>query len=263
MMELFQSPIFQMTAVSVAVGLAAALLGVFVILRKLSYFPDALAHAGLAGVALGLLLNVNIVLGAAVFSLLMALGIASLERKKIIGLDTIIVIFFSTSLALAVIIAEFLQVSEDDLIGYLFGDISKINFTTFILAVCVALIVSVILIIKFKVWTKIAFHPDLAAIEGVKVKWENYLFMLLLALFVAISIRVVGTVLVGPLLVIPAATASNFGRSFKGVFIATIIFSLASVIIGLALSSITNISVGPLIVLVAAGFFGISLLFKR
>ncbi|MFH1193529.1 MAG: metal ABC transporter permease [bacterium] len=263
MIELIQSPIFQMVAVSIAVGLAAALLGVFVILRKLSYFPDALAHAGLAGVALGLLLNVNIILGAAVFSLLMAFGIAFLERKKIIGLDTIIVIFFSTSLALAIIIAEFLRVSEEDLIGYLFGDISKINFSTFILAVIVALLVSAILIMKFKNWTKISFHPDLAAIEGIKVKWENYLFMLLLALFVAISLRVVGTVLVGPLLVIPAAAASNFGRSFKGVFIATIVFSLASVIVGLAISGIFHISVGPLIVLVAAAFFGLSLLFKR
>lgn len=263
MMELFQSPIFQMIAVSAAVGLSAALLGVFVILRKLSYFPDALAHAALAGVALGLLLNINIILGAAAFSLLMALSIAFLERKKIIGLDTIIVIFFSASLALAVAIAEYMRASEEDLIGYLFGDISKVNFTTFVLAAAIVLALAFVLILKFKVWTKIAFHPDLAAIEGVKVNWENYLFMVLLALFVAVSIRLVGTILVGPLLVIPAAAANNFGRSFKEVFIGTIILSLASVIGGLVLSNITHISVGPLIVLVAAALFGLSLLFKR
>lgn len=262
-MDFIQSQTFQMIIVAFSVGLAAALLGVFVILRKLSYFPDALAHAALAGVALGLLLHINIILGAAVFSLLMAASIAALERKKIIGLDTVIVIFFSAALALAVAVAEYLHVSEEDLIGYLFGDISKVNFATFVLAIAIVLLLVLVLILKFRVWTKISFHPDLAAIEGVKVNWENYLFMMLLALFVAVSIRLVGTILVGPLLVIPAATANNFGQSFKGVFIGTIVFSLASVAAGFFISGITQISIGPIIVLVAAGFFGLSLLFKK
>jgi zinc transport system permease protein len=262
-LEFLQSDLARMLIIGISIGLTAAMLGVFVILRKLSYFPDALAHAALAGIALGILLNINVVVGAAIFGLIMALGVAYLERKKILGLDTIIVIFFSASLALAVIIAELLRVSEEDLMGYLFGDISKITSETLILAVSVGILAIFILSIKFKTWTKISFHEDLAAIEGVRVKRENYLFMLLLALFVAISIRVVGTILIGPLLVIPAATANNFGRGFKWVFILAVLFSLLAVVLGIAIALPLGISVGPAIVLVAAAFFIVSLIFKR
>lgn len=263
MYDFLGSELFQMLAVGIAVGLTAAMLGVFVILRKLSYFPDALAHAALAGIALGILLNINVIFGAALFGLIMAFGVAYLERKKILGLDTIIVIFFSASLALAVIIAELLRVSEEDLMGYLFGDISKITGETLILALLVGILAVFILAFKFKTWTKISFHEDLAAIEGVNVKRENYLFMLLLALFVAVSIRVVGTILIGPLLVIPAATANNFGRGFKWVFILAVIFSLMSVVLGIVSAPFLGVSAGPVIVLTAAAFFIISLIFKR
>jgi len=263
MLEFFQSEIFRIVAVGISIGITAAMLGVFVILRKLSYFPDALAHAALAGIALGLLSKINVVLGAAIFALLMALGIAYLERKKILGLDTIIVIFFSTALAMAVLVAEFLNVSEEDLMGYLFGDILKITNETVLLAVGIALLAVIILIIKFKLWTKISFHSELALIEGVKVNRENYLFMLLLALFVAISIRVVGTILIGPLLVIPAAAANNVSGGFRGVFILSIIFSLVSVILGIFLSTIFHVSLGPIIVLIAAAIFVISTILRR
>jgi len=252
-----------MIVVGAVIGLTASMLGVFVILRKLSYFPDALAHAALAGIALGLLLHINVVAGAAVFGLVMALGVAYLERRKILGLDTIIVIFFSTALALAVIIAEFLRVSEDDLMGYLFGDISKITDETFILSILVGLLAILIFIFKFKIWTKISFHEDLAAVEGIKVARENYIFMFLLALFVAVSLRVVGTILIGPLLVIPAATANNFRLGFKWMFLLGVLFSLAAVIFGILFSGIFEISVGPAVVLIAAAFFGFSLFFKR
>ena len=262
-MEFLQSEIFRIFFVGATIGLTAAMLGVFVILRKLSYFPDALAHAALAGIALGLLAGINVVLGAAAFAIVMALGIASLERKKILGLDTIIVIFFSTALALAVVIAEFLQVSEDDLMGYLFGDISKITGQTFFISLAVAILVIFILFFKFKTWTKISFHEDLSAIEGINVKRENYLFMLLLALFVAVFLRVVGTILIGPLLVIPAAAANNVSRGFKGVFILAIIFSLFSTLLGIAASGFFHISAGPLIVLISAAVFLFSLFGRR
>jgi len=262
-MEFLQSEIFKIFLVGTSIGLTAAMLGVFVILRKFSYFPDALAHAALAGIALGLLAGINVVWGAAVFALLMALSITRLERKKILGLDTIIVIFFSTALALAVIVAEFLHVSEDDLMGYLFGDISKITNETLFLALGVAIFTILILVFKFKNWTLISFHEDLAATEGVKVGRENYLFMLLLALFVAVSLRVVGTVLIGPLLVIPAAAANNASRGFKGVFILAIIFGLLSVILGIATSIAFHISAGPTIVLISTAIFLLSLLRRK
>lgn len=262
-MAFLQSEIFKIFLVGASVGLTAAMLGVFVVLRKFSYFPDALAHAALAGIALGLLAGVNVVLGAAAFAFLMALSITRLERKKILGLDTIIVIFFSTALALAVIVAEFLHVSEEDLMGYLFGDISKISNQTLWLALGVAAFAILVLIFKFKVWTKISFHEDLAATEGIKVGRENYLFMLLLALFVAVSLRVVGTVLIGPLLVIPAAAANNASRGFKGVFIWAIIFGLFSVIFGIIAAAAFKISAGPMIVLASSAIFIFSLLRKK
>lgn len=263
MLELFNSEAFRIIFIGSTIGITAAILGVFVILRKLSYFPDALAHAALAGIALGLLLNISVVLGAAVFGIIMALGIAYLERRKILGLDTVIVIFFSTALAFAIVLAELLKVTEEDLMGYLFGDITKITNETFFLAVGIAALIIFVLFFKFKKWMKISFHPDLAAIEGISVAGENYLFMLLLALFVAISIRVVGTVLIGPLLVIPAAAANNVSRGFKGVFLFGVIFSLAAVILGIFSSNVFHISVGPLIVLVSSAIFMLTLLLKK
>jgi ABC-type Mn2+/Zn2+ transport system permease subunit len=244
----------------VLVGFLAANLGVFVILRKMTFFSEAISHSSLTGIALGLLLGINPLLGAVGFSLLIALGIASLAKRRTVSLDTLIGVFFSTALALGVILIGKLQGYRVDLFGYLFGDILGVSRTDIYLILVLTVITTVLLFLFFRVWAKIAFHGDLASVEGIHVALHDRLFLCLLALVIALGIKLVGAVLIGPLVIIPAATAKNLSWNLRSVFVLSSVIGVGATLLGLLLSFYTSTASGPTIVLVSATAFGLSFL---
>lgn len=244
----------------VLVGFLAATLGVFVVLRKMSFFSDAIAHASLTGIALGLLLGINPLFGAVAFSIMIALVIASLAKRRTLSLDALIGVFFSTALALGVVIIGALKGYRVDLFGYLFGDILGVSTSDIVLILILTLVTTFLLAMFFRIWTKIAFHADLARVEGVDVELHDKLFLAILALAIAMGIRLVGAILIGPLIIIPAATAKNVGWNMRSLFILSIVFGVSASIAGLVLSYYTNTASGPTVVLVSAALFGLSFL---
>jgi len=260
MIDLLSYPFIQRALIAgVIIGVIAAILGVFVILRKMSFFSDAIAHSSLSGVALGVLFGINPLLGAVVFCVLVALGIAFLNKKGVLSLDSIIGVFFSATVALGVVIIGFLKGYRVDLFKFLFGDILGVSSLDIIIMSVLGVAVIVLVAFLFKDFAKIAFYRDLAQVEGVPVDFFDYLFMAVLALTIAVGLKIAGAILIGPLLIIPAAAAKNIARNLKTMFVLSIVFGILSSVTGLVVSYYLNTASGPTIVLMSTFIFIITL----
>lgn len=248
---------------AVLVGFVAATLGVFVVLRKMAFFSDAIAHASLTGIALGLLIGVDPLIGALAFSVLVALGIGALVRRSTIPVDTVIGVFFSASLALGVLLLSLLPGYRADLFSYLFGDILAVGEGDLLALGSVAIAAVWLVAWAYRSWLKIGFHRDLAAVEGVRVERMEYLFLVALAFVVALGIKLVGTVLIGALIVVPAAAAKNVAPNVRSLFGFSALFGVAAGVLGLMAAYALDVAAGPSIVVTATAIFALSFLFKR
>ena len=251
-----QYPFMQRALIaSFAIGLLCAVVGVYVTLRSLSFFSDAISHAALAGIALGVLLGVDPVLAAVVFCVAVAAGITYLTFRTDLTSDTVIGVFFSGSMALGVLLIGLQQGYQTDLLSYLFGDVLAVSTLDVALAVCLAAVVLAVLFRWSTVLIKIAFNRDLAGVEGVRAVAWDYLFMVMLALTVAVSLKIVGIVLVSALIIIPAATARNVAPDFRTLMGLATALGVLSAVSGLVLSYYLDTASGPTIVIVAIAFF--------
>lgn len=239
-----------------------ALLGVLVVLRRISFFSDAIGHSALTGIAIGLLLESNPYIAAFIVSLLVAVGIVTLRSHSNLALDTLLGVFFAASVAIGVILVQLTPGYQANLLSFLFGDILTVTNNDVILAVLLALITLGILIFAGKGFVSIALNPALAQAEGVTVERHELILMLLLASVIALSIKLVGIILVTALLVIPAATAQNIARSLSSMFAISIIMSIIAVISGMIASMQLNTPPGPTIVVSGTILFAMSLAVK-
>lgn len=261
--DFFQYPFLLRALIGVVIlSILTSVLGGFVVLRRMAFFGDAIAHSSLAGIALGLLFGLDPIIGAIGFSLLVALGIAFVNQKKILALDTIIGVFFAAAVAIGVLVIGELRNVRIDLLGFLFGDILAISSSDLWVTGILALAVTTLVALATKPLVQIAFQEDLARVVGVPVKWYEYLFILVLALVVSLGIKVAGVILVGPLLIIPAAAAKNVARDFRGMTVLALGFGLFSGVGGLLFSYGFDTAAGPTIILVAAVIFLLTLIAK-
>ncbi|MFH0830834.1 MAG: metal ABC transporter permease [Parcubacteria group bacterium] len=259
-MSLLTSDIFlRALAVGLLIALAAGSLGTMVVIRRMSFFADAIAHASLTGIALGVLLQIDPLWAAIVFSLAVGLGIAWLARRNTLALDTIIGVFYSTAVALGVIIIGGLKGIRIDLESFLFGDILAVSRVDLVVAAVLVVVVLVVFGFILGPLVQLALNRDLARVQGVKVNLYEILFMSLMALMVAVGIKLVGIVLIGPLLIMPAAAAKNVSRSLLGMLVLSLILALVGVVAGMYGSVWLASPVGPTIVVAMAVLFGLSL----
>lgn len=243
-----------------AVGFLCAVVGVHVTLRSMAFFSDAISHSALAGIALGVLLGVAPIPAAIVFCVMIALGIAYLTFRSDLTSDTVIGVFFSGSMALGVLLLGLQTGYQTDLLSYLFGDILAVNWLDVALAAILAVGVSGLIFWRSTTLIKIAFNRDLARVEGIRVVAWDYLFLTLLALTVAVSLKVVGIILVSALIIVPAAAARNVARDFRTLVALAIGVGVVSSLTGLVLSYYLNTASGPTVVIVAVLFFILSYL---
>jgi ABC-type Mn2+/Zn2+ transport system permease subunit len=243
-----------------AIGFLCAVVGVFVTLRSMSFFSDAISHAALAGIALGILLGVAPVPAAVVFCLVVAMGITYLTYRTELSSDTVIGVFFSGSIALGVLIISLQTGYQTDLLSYLFGDILAVTPVDVVLASVLALGVTGLVLTRTTLLVKVAFNRDLAQVEGVNVVAWDYIFMALLALTVAVSLKIVGIILVSALIIVPAASARNVAGNFRSLMAISVGIGLVSAVAGLVASYYLNTASGPTIVMVSIAIFVISLL---
>jgi zinc transport system permease protein len=244
-------------------AVVASILGVFVVLRRMSFFSDAVAHASLSGVAIGLLLQLDPAIGAICVSVLVGLGMGALMKKQTISSDTIIGVLFSSSMALAIFIISLLPGTQVDITSLLFGNILLIE--TIDLYFAGALLLATLLFIRYatKPMLKYTFDEDIALIEHKKMQLIQYIFLALLAMTIAVSLKIVGAVLVSALIIIPAASAQNVSTDLRSMVLYALCFALLSVFAGMYLSFVFDSPSGSTIVLSATAIFLTSLVFRR
>jgi zinc transport system permease protein len=238
------------------VAIVAGPYGCFVVWRRMAYFGETLAHTALFGVALGLFFEVDLIVGMIVAVALAALLLGLVQRDKRLGSDAILGILASLTLAAGVIVVSAVSVRVD-LFAFLFGDILAVRVNDLYAIYAAAGAALAALVLLWKPMLAATLNDELARIDGVRVDLVNLLLMLLLALVIAVSGRMVGILLVVALLVIPAATARRFARTPEQMALIAALVGAVSVAAGLWGSFRWDTPTGPSMV-VAAGLLCIA-----
>ena len=235
-------------------------LGCFVIWRRLSYFGDTLAHSALLGVTLAYTLEFNIALSVFIISSIIALILIDLQKRTNLPGDALLGLLAHSSLAIGLVVIGFLSFIRFDIMGLLFGDILAVTFDDlFIIGIGGPLI---LLILKL-IWKSLfasTVNYELAEAEGLNPDKAKAIFTILMAGVIAISIKMVGLLLITGMLIIPAAMARNISSSPQRMVIYSILGGLLSVILGLFASLEFNSPSGPSIIVAALFLFILSLL---
>ena len=247
----------------IGIAIVTGPLGCLVIWRRLSYFGDTLSHSALLGVTLAYAFSINISLSVFIISGIVALLLLSLQKRTKLAGDSLLGLLAHSALAIGLVLIGFLSSIRFDLMGLLFGDILAVNFEDIFIIWFGGLI---ILGILFYIWKSIfaaTVNYDLAAAEGMKPDLSNFIFTLLLAGVIAISIKMIGALLITGLLLIPAATARNLSTNPFQMVILSILLGITSVVTGLFGSLELNTASGPSIVVAALVLFILSISFTK
>ncbi|MBU3978800.1 metal ABC transporter permease [Patescibacteria group bacterium] len=263
MLDLFQySFMIRGFEAGIIIAVIAPLIGIFLVLRRYSLIADTLSHVSLAGVAIGLLLKVNPLITAVIAAVVSSIAIERLRISKRIFGESALSIFLSGSLALAIVLIGFAGGFGVDLFSYLFGSITTVKqIDVYIIAVLGILVIAAI-IAFYKELVYVTIDEEAAKLSGVPTKFINILLIVLSAFTVALSIPIVGVLLISALVVIPVVSALQFKKSFLATIFYAEGFSLFSVIAGIISSFYLNIPAGGAIVLIALVIF-VSILLSR
>ena len=244
----------------IGVALVAGPIGCFIVWRRLAYFGDTLSHSALLGIAIALLLEVNITLTVFMISVGISFLLLFLQRRATLSSDALLGLLAHSTLALGLVVLAFMSWVRVDLMGFLFGDILAI--TSFDIAIIWGGGIAVLAVMA-AIWRPLfaaTVNYDLALAEGVKPELVNALFMIIIAAVIAVSMKLVGVLLITALLIIPAATARRFSASPEIMAVLASVIGAASVWLGLYGSLKWDTPAGPSIVVAAMFCFIISLL---
>ena len=250
---------FFIKALLAGTGLAliAGPLGCFVVWRRLAYFGDALAHAALIGVALGLILEIETVLSVFVVAAAISIVLVTIEKRVKLSSDSILGILSHTALALGLLILAIFVPTRVDLLSLLFGDILSVSFFDVGVIGLVAAACLTVLILVWRPLFAATVNAELATAEGLPVARLEILLMLMLALVVALAMKIVGVLLITALLIVPAAAARQIAYGPEVMAAIAAVIGVLSVVGGLFGSLWVDAPPGPAIVVVSAIFFSI------
>ena len=242
-------------AAGLSLALVAGPLGSFIVWRRMSYFGDTLAHSALLGIAIGLLTNANPQLSIIVSCLFFAFILTVLDRSPKVSTDTLLGILAHSSLALGIVVLALADSVRVNLEAYLFGALLTISESDLVWIVVVALGVGGVLLRFWNEFIAITVHPDIAETEGTRVNRFNILLVLLIALTIAVSMKIVGVLLITSLLVIPAAAARLLSATPEQMAVRASLIGCVAVVIGLFGAFVVDVPVGPSIVVCATAIF--------
>ena len=244
----------------IGVALVTGPLGCFVVWRRLSYFGDTLSHSALLGVTLAYSLEFNIALSVFIISALIALILINLQKRTNLPGDALLGLLAHSSLAVGLVVIGFLSFIRFDIMGLLFGDILAVNVNDIITIWIGGAIILLVLKLIWKSLFASTVNYELAEAEGLDPDKAKAIFTILMAAIIAISIKMVGLLLITGMLIIPAAMARNISNSPKQMILFSIIGGLLSVVIGLFTSLEFNTASGPSIIVASLFLFILSLL---
>ncbi|HXH04538.1 MAG TPA: zinc ABC transporter permease subunit ZnuB [Candidatus Competibacteraceae bacterium] len=239
----------------IGVALATGPLGSFVVWRRMAYFGDTLAHSGLLGVALGVLLGVNQALTVVIGCVAIAILLVLLERRRRLASDTLLGILAHTALSLGIVALAFMETVRVDLVGYLFGDILAVSDSDLYWIWGGGGLALALLALLWRPLLAVTVHEDLAQVEGVPVFIVRLAFMVLIAVVIAVAMKVVGILLITSLMIIPAAAARRFARTPEGMALLASLIGVLAVCGGLWASLRWDTPAGPTVVLTATLLF--------
>ena len=264
MMEIFQYD-FMINAflAGIIIATLASVSGSFIVLRRYSMLTETLAHVALVGVAVGIVTGQNPIWIAVLASVLSAWLIEYLRSYMGLYSDSILAIFLSGSLALAVVIVSVAGSFNASLFSYLFGSILSVTEEDLLSMAIFGSLSMILLLGLFKEFYFIAFDEEVAQVSGLKVKLLNFLLVTIIAVIIALAIRVVGTLLIGALMVIPTISALRYRLGFSKTILLSLLFSISAVLVGMTLSYHFSLPSGATIVLVVLMIFIISIVINK
>lgn len=248
--------IFSLT-IAVFVGLSAGYLGSLMVLKRMALVGDALSHVALPGLALGILFNFNPFIGAFAFLFGCAIAVWHIERITKLSLETIVGAMFTLALAIGILI-----IPQPDLLEALFGDITKVTLTDTVVAVVVAVFAVLLTRAVYKKLVLGMISEELAISSGINVAQTNLVYLLLVSLVVAIGIKIAGSLLVGFLVIVPAATARNVSPNLHRYALLSSVFGIVSASSGALLADHLALPSGPLVVLSGVMIFVATIIAK-
>jgi len=249
-------------AVSALISVLCPCIGIFLVLRRFSMIGDTLAHASLAGITLGLLSGSNPVVGAFVFTAACGALVEFLRAyfRKNADLILSIVLAACVGIAITIMSSGRLHVSAE---GFLFGSILTVSRTDLTIVLILSLVSVLTLLLLYHRLVYIAYDEDAAVIAGVKVRLINYVFMVLAAAAISLSIRIVGVLVLSSMITLPVAAALQLERGFKLTLLFSIIFSIIDVMSGLVLSYYLGVAPGGFTALVSVGVLALIIAGKQ
>ncbi|WP_373946104.1 metal ABC transporter permease [Paracoccus marcusii] len=255
---------FFMRAVLAGLGLAlvAGPLGSFVVWRRMAYFGDSTAHAAILGVAIALAFEVSIYAGTLAVAVAMACLVSALVTRGQ-AMDTILGVLSHSALAVGLVAISFVPAARSDLSSYLFGDILAVGRADLVLIWTGAALVLAVLALRWQRLVTSSLNEELAMAAGIDPRVERLVLSLALAVVVALAIRVVGSLLISAMLIVPAAAARTWARTPERMAAGAALIAAASVILGLWASLRLDTPAGPSIVTAAAIFFVVSQALRR
>ena len=264
MLDIFHYQFMQNALIAgLIIAVIASIVGSFVVLRRYAMISDTLAHVALVGVAIGILIGANPLWMAVFVAVVISWLIEYLRYVKKLYSDSIMAIFMSGSLAIAVIIISLAGAFNNTLISYLFGNILTVSIEDIVTIAVFSFLSLLIMIRYYHQLLFVAYDEEVAKTSGINVSLLNFLLMTVVALVVALSIRVVGSLLIGALMIIPVMAAMQFKQPFLKTMFISIVISTLSVFFGLIASYELELPSGAAIVVMTLIFFVSAISIKK
>ncbi len=246
----------------IAIAILCSVVGLFLVLRRYSLFGDAIAHSSFGGIALGLLAGVYPLWTAYGVSIVSALIITRLKDRYNISGDASIAILLSSGIAIGLVIIGFSGGFTIDIFSFLFGSILLVSVDDTVLILSLTGVILIVILLLYRQILYSTFNEEQAKVSGIPVEKINYLIVFMAGITVVTSIQLVGVLLISALFVIPNVTAIMYGKGFKQTAIISMSFSIFSVVVGILISYVFDITPAGTIVLLSIGLLAGTMIIK-
>jgi zinc transport system permease protein len=264
MLELFEYAFMQRAFIAaLLVGAVSPIIGSFIVMRRLSFIGDTLSHTALAGVTIGVMVGLNPIIGGMVIAVLAALGINKLREQYRNFEELAMLIISSAGMALAIVLISLSGGFTTSISTYLFGSIVVVTKMDLLAISLMAVTILLVVIFLYKELLFISFDEESAKISGIKYRSLNLIFVILVALTIAVSMRIVGILLISAMMIIPVATSMQIAKSFKQTLVLAILFAEIASISGFIIAYYFNIASGGTIVLISIVLLLVVLFIKK
>jgi len=243
----------------IAIAILCSVIGLFLVLRRYSLFGDAIAHSSFGGIALGLLAGVYPLWTAYGVSIISALIITKIKDRYNISGDASIAVLLSSGIAAGLVIISFSGGFTIDIFSFLFGSILLVSINDTVLILALTGVILIVILLLYRQILYSTFNEEQAKVSGVPVEKINYLIIFMAGITVVTSIQLVGVLLISALFVIPNITAIMYGKGFKQTAIISMSFSVFSVVVGILISYIFDITPAGTIVLLSIAILAITM----